>query len=225
MNPRQQVVAIVPMRHQSERVNGKNFRPFAGRPLYHHIVDALAACDLVSTTVIDTDSPVIADDATRHFPAVLVVERPVHLRAPGIPMNDVLLYDLGRLEGEFFLQTHSTNPLVRTSTIRCAITAFFDAYPANDSLFSVTRRQTRFWTADGVAVNHDPAVLLRTQDLPPIFEENSNLYIFSRHSLAERRNRIGARPLLFEIDRLEAWDIDDETDFRIAELIQQARRS
>ena len=92
-----------------------------------------------------------------------------------------------------------------------------------DSLFSVTRIQTRLWDSSGRAVNHDPAVLLRTQDLPPLYEENSCLYIFTRSTLESRHNRIGERPLMFEIDRLEAWDIDEESDFRIAELLYNER--
>ena len=79
--------------------------------------------------------------------------------------------------------------------------------------------QTRFWDTHGKPVNHDPDTLLRTQDLPPLFEENSCIYIFRGETLREGRNRIGKRPYLFEIDRLEAIDIDDEVDFEIAELI------
>ena len=72
-------------------------------------------------------------------------------------------------------------------------------------------------------MNHDPNQLLRTQDLAPIYEENSCIYIFNRATLEERRNRIGYHPLLFEIDRIESWDIDDEQDFRIAELLYAER--
>ena len=72
-------------------------------------------------------------------------------------------------------------------------------------------------------LNHDPSVLLRTQDLPPVFEENSCLYVFSREGLLARRNRIGERPQMFEMDRLEALDIDDELDFRMAEILFRQR--
>ena len=70
-------------------------------------------------------------------------------------------------------------------------------------------------------MNHDPNVLLRTQDLPPMFLENSCLYIFSREGLQSRRNRLGARPLMFEISSEEAWDIDTELDFAIADYLKQ----
>ena len=73
------------------------------------------------------------------------------------------------------------------------------------------------------AVNHNPAILLRTQDLPPIYEENSCLYIFTRNVLESRHNRIGERPMMYEIDPVEAWDIDEELDFRIAEFLYKER--
>jgi len=75
----------------------------------------------------------------------------------------------------------------------------------------------------GRAVNHNPAVLLRTQDLPPIFEENSCIYLFTCETLVQKRNRLGDRPMLFEIDRAEAWDIDEEIDFTIADLLLKQR--
>ena len=118
----------------------------------------------------------------------------------------------------------STNPLLRTDTITRAIEAFLANRHQHDSLFGVTRIQSRLWDSRGNAVNHDPAVLLRTQDLPPIYEENSNLYIFDAATLRERHNRIGHRPMVFEIDREEAWDIDEELDWKIVELIYKQRR-
>jgi CMP-N-acetylneuraminic acid synthetase len=218
------LAAIVPMRHRSERVPGKNYRLFAGKPLYHHIIHNLQACPLVDEIAIDTDSPTISQDAAQHFPQVRLIERPEHLRADTVPMNDVLLYDVSQVKADYYLQTHSTNPLLRAATITHAIQYFLDHYPLHDSLFAVTRLQTRLWDGLARAVNHNPAILLRTQDLPPIYEENSNLYLFTREILERRHNRIGERPLLFEIDRLEAWDIDEELDFRIAEFLSTERQ-
>lgn len=217
--PRPRVVAIVPMRHESERVPGKNYRPFAGRPLYHHIVSALLACPPVAEVLIDTDSPAIMADAAQHFPQARVLERPAHLRDGATPMNDVLLNVVRQAPADLYLQTHSTNPLLRAATIQSAIERLVAAYPIHDSLFAVTRLQSRLWDHLTRPINHNPAILLRTQDLPPVYEENSNLYLFTRATLEQRHNRVGERPLLFPVERLEAWDIDEEADFRIAELI------
>jgi CMP-N-acetylneuraminic acid synthetase len=219
------VVALVPMRHHSERVPGKNFRPLAGKPLYAYILETLSACKSLDGIVVDTDSETIHQGVRERFPHVQLIERPEHLRAGHIPMNDVLAYDLRQVEADFYLQTHSTNPLLRVETVNRALQTFVRCYPDHDSLFSVTRLQTRLWSAEGEPINHDPGVLLRTQDLPPIYEENSCLYIFERQGFLARGNRLGARPLLFEIDAEEAWDIDEELDFRVVECLMRARRA
>jgi CMP-N-acetylneuraminic acid synthetase len=138
-------------------------------------------------------------------------------------MNDVLLNTVSQVAADFYLQTHSTNPLVRPQTIDRAVGAMLEAWPIHDSLFSVTRLQVRLWDQLTRAINHNPAMLLRTQDLPPTFEENSCLYIFTGETLRQRHNRIGERPLLFEIERLEAMDIDEELDFKVAEFLYHER--
>ncbi|MFW5748035.1 MAG: cytidylyltransferase domain-containing protein [Chloroflexota bacterium] len=218
-----QLVAIVPMRHNSQRVSGKNYRDFAGEPLYRRIIATLLETDGIDRVVIDTDSPTIMEDAAAHFPTLTLLERPLHLRAGETPMNDVLLHTIDQVPAQFYLQTHSTNPLLRPQTISAAVSQFLAQFPSYDSLFGVTRLQTRLWDQLARPVNHNPSILLRTQDLPPLYEENSNLYIFTAATLRTRHNRIGERPILFEIDRLEAWDIDEETDFRIAETLYRMR--
>jgi CMP-N-acetylneuraminic acid synthetase len=217
------LAALVPMRHVSERVPGKNYRDLAGRPLYHHIIETLERCPSIDAIVIDTDSGWIMEDAARAFPRVVVVERPAHLRDGSIPMNEVLLNDVDRVPADLYLQTHSTNPLLRPETIERAIAVLVSSRPTNDSLFGVTRLQTRLWTAEGKALNHDPDVLLRTQDLPPVYEENSCLYLFDADILRRRRNRIGERPLLFEVPPAEAFDIDEEIDWQIVTGLLQQR--
>jgi CMP-N-acetylneuraminic acid synthetase len=217
------LVAIVPMRHESVRVRGKNYRELGGKPLYHHVVQTLLASPAVDEVVIDTDSRLIMQDAAVAFPAVRIVERPAELAGGEVPMNDVLLHTVTQVTADRYLQTHSTNPLLRTATVTGAVRAFDAGAGEHDSLFSVTRIQKRLWSVDGRPLNHDPAVLLRTQDLEGVFEENSCVYIFTRESLESRRNRIGERPLLFEIEREEAWDIDDEWDFRVVETLQSLR--
>lgn len=218
------IVALVPMRHDSERVPGKNYRPMVGKPLYRHIVESLLATPEVSQVVIDTDSPTVKADAAVAFPTVLVLDRPEHLRDGNIPMNDVLLNDVHQLPADLYLQTHSTNPLLKASTISRAIRALAD-HPEHDSLFTVTRIQARLWSADSKPLNHDPAVLLRTQDLPPVYLENSCMYLFTRELLEGRGTRIGAHPLLFEVDRDEASDIDEEQDFRMVEALMAAQQA
>ncbi|QZY47744.1 acylneuraminate cytidylyltransferase family protein [Mycolicibacterium austroafricanum] len=214
-------VAIVPMRHNSERVPGKNYRLLAGKPLYHHVVTMLDSVAEIDVVVIDTDSDFIIDDCAENFPSVQVLLRPEHLRDGAIAMNDVLLNTLDQVEAEVVLQTHSTNPFLRAETVSSALRLFSKPDREFDSVFSVTRLQARLWDAETRPVNHDPSVLLRTQDLQPLFIENSCFFIFTPELLRQRGNRIGARPLMIEMAALEAVDIDVEDDFSLAAAIAE----
>ena len=207
------------MRHHSQRVPGKNYRLLAGKPLFHHIVETLLAVPEVSEILVDTDSEPVMDGLRLQFPQVGIISRPEHLRADDVAMNDILIYDTGQAQADFYLQTHSTNPLLKPETVSRAIQSLITNYPDYDSLFSVTRLQTRLYSQDGRAINHDPTVLIQTQDLPPVYEENSCLYIFTRENLIKRHHRIGGKPLMFEIDADEAWDIDEELDFAITDFL------
>jgi N-acylneuraminate cytidylyltransferase len=86
---------------------------------------------------------------------------------------------------------------------------------------SVTEFKSRFYWPDGRGINHDPKNLIKTQELEPIYEENSCIYMFSRKTFLERKNRIGESPMLYPIDPIEAVDIDEESDFLIAESIKK----
>lgn len=214
------------MRHHSQRVPGKNYRSLAGKPLFHHIVGNLLATPEINAVVVDTDSEPVMDGLRQYFPTVRIIDRPGHLRADHIPMNEILMYDTQQVPADFYLQTHSTNPLLQAETISRAIQTFLGSHPDHDSLFSVTRMQTRLYDQHGQALNHNPRELIQTQDLPPVYEENSCLYIFTAENLAAKRHRIGERPFLFEVDADEAWDIDEELDFEICDFLlkRQSRR-
>ena len=213
------LIALVPMRHHSQRVPGKNYRLLAGKPLYQHIVETLLDVPEIHEIVVDTDSEPVMDGLHRDFPQMKVIDHPEPLRADDVPMNEILIHDTEQYSADFYLQTHSTNPLLKAKTISQAINGFITEYPSRDSLFSVTRWQTRLYDQHGYAINHDPSVLIQTQDLPPVYEENSCMYIFNRENLIKKHHRIGDNPLMFEVDADEAWDIDEELDFAICDFL------
>jgi CMP-N-acetylneuraminic acid synthetase len=220
----EKIAALVPMRHHSQRVPGKNYRMIAGKPLYAHIIETLLLVPELSAVIVDTDSNEILEGLAKNYPTVTRLVRPDHLRGDDIPMNEILIHDTGEIQMDFYLQTHSTNPLLKPETISRGINELLDHFPTYDSMFGVTRRQVRLWDQLGRPINHNPAVLLQTQDLPPFYEENSCMYIFTRSHLTARRNRLGERPMMFEIDPLEAWDVDNEVDFNIAEMMLNIRQ-
>ncbi|MBM3299275.1 MAG: glycosyltransferase [Deltaproteobacteria bacterium] len=217
------IVALVPMRADSKRVPNKNVRLFNGKPLYWHILTALLDCPYIEEVYVNTNSELLTEELPRSFDRVRIISRPQNLCADTVPMTEILLHDVEFVRSDWYLQTHATNPLLRTETLTRAIETLLNDLQC-DSLFGVTPLQTRLWTKAGKPLNHDPKILLRTQDLEPIFEENSNIYIFKAETLKRLNSRIGERPLMFEIPREEAWDIDEELDFRIAEFLDSQRK-
>jgi len=217
-----QLAALVPMRHNSQRVPEKNFRVLAGKPLFHHILSTLLEVSELDAIYVDTDSPVIAEGIGESFPGVKIIERPEHLRADEISMNRILAHDMSLIGADLYLQTHSTNPLLQAGTISKAILTYLENERSGyDSLFSVTRLQTRLYDQTGKALNHNPGELIQTQDLPPLYEENSCIYLFTEAGLKDNGHRIGSSPYLFEISADEAWDIDTTLDFEIVDFLMR----
>jgi N-acylneuraminate cytidylyltransferase len=216
------VTAILPMKGNSERVRGKNLKDFNGKPLFFHILETLVSSEYVSSVIINTDSNEIAEKAKTVSSKVIIHERPQEICGDLVSMNDIIKNDLENSDDTNFIQTHSTNPLLRVETLNAAIEEFFKLEKPYDSLFSVTRLQTRLFDKEGQAINHNPTELLRTQDLPPVYEENSNFFIFSRESFSKAGNkRIGLNPKMFEVNKIEAIDIDEPSDFIIAEALHK----
>lgn len=211
------------MKEVSERLPGKNMRPLCGRPLFHWIMDALNESGVIDEIIINTDSEEIANNAKKHFNVTIHMRPEYLLNIQSDEANQILAYDLEETSGDYFIQTHSTNPLVNPKTIKNAVELFLDIINENDSLFSVTPLQRRLYNQDGKALNHDPDNLIKTQELPITYEENSCFYIFTRKSFFSNHNRIGKRPYLYPINRSEAVDIDDEFDFLLAETFMQKK--
>jgi CMP-N-acetylneuraminic acid synthetase len=218
------------MKANSERVRGKNFREFCGKPLFRWMLDTLLQVDEIDRVVINTDArQILADNGLVESERVLIRDRKPQICGDNVSMNLVLADDLANVDADVYLMTHTTNPLMSADTVRRALAAFREGQAAGkaDSLFTVDKVQQRFYRADGSAVNHDPDNLIRTQDLEPWYQENSNLYIFTRDSFAKTDARIGRQPLLYEGPSFESIDIDtpQDWDFAVvaARYLQSAR--
>jgi len=215
-------IALLPMKAHSARVTGKNFRSFAGKPLFRWILETLLSLDDIDKVIVNTDArSILAQNGLIDSDRVLIRDRKPEICGDFVSMNHVLADDVQAIDSAVYLMTHTTNPLLGKRTIAAALKAYRDSLAEGtcDSLFTVNKFQTRFYRADGSAINHDPNSLMRTQDLEPWFEENSNLYIFNRASFAATHARIGTKPMMFETPTIESADIDDQEGWKVAEAI------
>lgn len=213
------IVALLPMKANSVRVKGKNFRNFCGKPLFLWILDTLLAVKEIDQIVINTDARhILADNGLVDTDRITIRDRKPEICGDHVSMNLVLADDLANVPADIYLMTHTTNPLMSADTISKAIASFTQAKAAHtaDSLFTVDKVQTRFYRTDCSPVNHDPDNLIPTQNLEPWFEENSNLYIFTTDSFAKTKARIGKHPMMFEGPFFESIDIDTPADWDFA---------
>ncbi len=214
------VTALIFMKYHSERVPFKNVRDFNGKPLFHWILSTLEKSKYINKIIINTDSEEIAKNAKEHFDVTIHMRPDYLLTITSNEANQILEYDLNNTDGELFLQTHSTNPILSAETIDKAVEAFVES-KEHDSLISVTPIKKRFFWADGSPANHDPQAMIKTQNLDPILEENSCIYMFTKTNFMKKKSRIGDNPLFFQMDATEALDIDEESDFIIAASVQK----
>jgi N-acylneuraminate cytidylyltransferase len=207
------------MKGNSERVPNKNLKLFNKKPLFHALIDEIINSKFINKVIINTDSDLISESAINSYhDFVSIHKRPPEIQGDFVSMNKIIEYDINNSDSDIYIQTHSTSPLLTIKTLDAAIDKMINKSKDFDSIFSVTKIQTRFYDKNSNPLNHDPKELLRTQDLEPLFEENSAFYIFTKDSFKNAGNkRIGLKPLMFEINKIESIDIDEPSDFIIAE--------
>lgn len=215
-----EIVALLPMKANSERVKGKNFKTLAEKPLFRWILDTLLSIEEVDKVIINTDArDLLREHGLHEAERILIRDRKTELCGDFVSMNSILSDDISAVPAQTYLMTHTTNPLLSAETIMGALKAFKTS--EKDSLFTVNKIQTRFYRSDVSPINHDPNNLIRTQDLETWFEENSNLYIFTQQSFARSGARIGVNPMMFETPPMECFDIDNPNDWDIVEAIAE----
>ena len=215
------IVSLIFMKEFSERVPQKNMKKLCGRPLFHWILDSLSESNYINEIIINTDSKEIAESATSNYDVTIHMRPKYLLDIDSNEANQIIEYDLSKTNGEYFFQTHSTNPLLSVDTIDRAIKKYFNNN--FDSLISVTERRKFYYTMDGEPVNHNPQKLIRTQNSKSLYEENSCIYIFSRKVFEKNFSRVGNNPMLYPISSLESIDIDEPIDFEIAEFLMRRK--
>tara|TARA_B100000575_G_scaffold86955_1_gene68805 strand:+ start:4057 stop:4746 length:690 start_codon:yes stop_codon:yes gene_type:complete len=216
------VVALLPMKANSERVKGKNFRDFGGKPLFRWMLDKLISISEIDTVIINTDARhILLEHGLVEADRLLIRDRKSEICGDFVSMNMVIKDDVDNFDADIYLMTHTTNPLLSKNSIECAISQFKSALKDGtaNSLFTVNKSQERFYDSNAKALNHDPENLVRTQDLEPWYKENSNLYLFTKESFRQTNARIGSNPMMLEIPSYESTDIDTPDDWDLGEVM------
>lgn len=213
------VVALIPIKLGSKRVPQKNIRPFYdGTPLMHFIQKACLA-----SKYIDEIYVYCSDDVSRYcLPGVKYLERPESLNSDDKNANDIINEFIKNIDADIYVNAHTTSPFARTETIDDCIEKVKNG--SYDSAFCAEVIRTFMWK-DGRPINFDPNHFPRTQDLPLIFGETCIAYVFKKETFKKYNRRVGIKPFIKEVNKIEAMDIDYPEDFEICDAIYKGRNS
>ena len=206
-------VAFVPIRLNSKRVAGKNLRLLGGRPLLFYILDTLRKVRQIDEVYVYCSS----EEVREYLPeGVKLLKRPESLDRDETLGREIYDTFTKTVDADVYVLAHTTSPFIKAGTIG---TALGNVLSGNyDSAFSAEKIQTFTWFK-GRALNYDLRSIPRTQTIEPVYVETSAFYIFRREVWKDLGQRIGNKPYMALVDRIEGVDIDWPEDFEFAEKI------
>ena len=209
-------VAFVPIRLNSQRVEGKNLRELGGRPLMTYLLQTLTQVENIDEVYLYCSNP----DVQQYLPeGVKFLQRDERLDSNTTLGEEIYDAFTSEVDADIYILAHATSPFIRTATIADAVARVESG--EYDSAFSAERVQTFAWW-DGKPLNYSLDRIPRTQDLEPVYVETSAFFVFEREVWRSKRRRIGDRPYMAVTDRIESMDIDNPDDFLLAEAIVAA---
>lgn len=207
-------VALIPIKLGSVRVPQKNIKPFFdGTPLMHFIQKTCLESKLIDEVYIYCSNEEVKEYI---LPGVKFLKRPEFLDLDTANANDFIREFMKVVDADIYVNAHTTSPFAKVETIDDCITKV--ASGEYDSAFCAENIKTFMWS-EGKPINFDPSNFPRTQDLPDIYGETSIAYVFTKESFVKNNRRLGVKPYIKEVGKIEAMDIDYPEDFEIANAV------
>lgn len=208
------IVALIPVKLDSKRIPQKNIKPFFdGKPLMHFVQEVCLKSKLIDEVYVYCSDEKVKDYI---LPGVQFLKRPACLDLDTVNANDIIREFMKTISADIYVNAHATSPFAKTETIDDCIKKVVSG--VYDSAFCAENIKTFLWSK-GEPINFDPDHFPRTQDLPDIYGETSIAYVFTKKSFIKNNRRLGIKPYIKEVGKIEAMDIDYPEDFEIANAI------
>lgn len=207
------IVAIMPIKLKNERCPGKNTKMLGTKPLLQYELDSLK-----KTGLCDSINVYCSDEAVVPFlpEGVNFIQRPKNLDLPTSNFTQIFTNFMNEQDADIYVYAHATAPYISVETMKQCIEAVKSG--EYDSAFCATKLQDYLWK-NGEPLNFDATNVPRTQDLEPIYQETSGVYVFTKSVFMNFKRRIGKNPFIKEVTFKEAVDIDNPEDFDLAEVM------
>ncbi len=217
---------FIPVRKGSERVPNKNTRKFSDYEygLLERKLDQLKDFKMADEIILSTNDEnclEIASRFTGKLSNLKIDHRPDYLGSTDTNLTDLIRYVPEISKCDHFLWTHVTSPFCAKENYEQAIIKYREQKEF-DSLMTGSVFQEFLWNNDKKSIinNSSNQTWPRTQDLEKNFLIDNAIFMACRDSY-KKGNRVGLNPYLMELDKITSWDIDTETDFKLAELIYE----
>lgn len=218
-------IAIITARGGSKRIPRKNIREFCGKPILAYSIEAAIESKLFDTVMVSTDDGEIAQIA-RSYGAEVPFYRSESTAGDYATTNDVLLEVLEEYEkrGEHYelgCCIYPTAPFVTADKLRDAMERLENS--GADTLIPVVAfsypPQRAMIVKEGRLVFEYPQYLdSRSQDLEPHYHDVGQFYLFYTQAFKQNRKLMTGDILPYVVSELEVQDIDNLTDWEIAEI-------
>lgn len=214
------IIALVPVKKYSNRVPNKNFSKFYdGKSLLKITLEKLSRIDLIDSIFVFSSSEI--DSSELEETRALYLNRSPSLDTDLTSMNQIIEEFISKVNADIYVLIHVTSPFISEIAIQKGINSILeDGY---DSSFSVIRKQEFYWNEKNEP-NYNLDFIPRTQDLPPIYIETSGFYAFRKDVFVKYYRRIGVTPYMVNIGNIEAIDIDDVDDYKLAQIVYAGYR-
>ena len=215
------IKALIPVRAGSERVKNKNIRPFAGSSLLEIKIKQLLSIKELDGVVVNSESDEMLDIA-KALGAETYKRDDYYASSTG-PINEVYRNIGETTAADIIVYANATNPLLKNESVSNAIKAFIKKDSQYDTLNTAHLIKEFMWL-NNKPINYELDNMPKSQNLPNIYALNFALNIFDRQYAIDNSSIVGKHPLLFELDSIEATDIDNEIDFEFAEFMYKKYR-
>lgn len=202
------------MKLNNQRLPQKNTRSFTnGKPLCCYILSTLLKVKGIDEVYVYCSNPDIKELLPQ---GIKYLQRSECLDKDTTKINEVLCAFSETIDADIYVMSHTTAPFITSDSISKGLYAVQSG--EYDSAFAAKKLQDFLWK-DGKPFNYELDNIPRTQDLPPIYEETSGFYIYTKDIMEQFGRRIGNRPYIVEVGEIESCDIDELEDFKIADAI------
>lgn len=221
----QKKLAIITARGGSKRIPGKNIKEFCGRPILAYSIEAAVTSGIFDTVMVSTDDEEIARIA-RQYGAQVPFYRSDETANDYATTNDVLLEVLSEYEKrgeryELAVCIYPTAPFVTARKLREAVERL-EGSDADTLIpvvaFSYPPQRAMIVEKDRLVFEYPEYLDSRSQDLVPHYHDVGQFYVFRTEAFQRNRRLMVGNILPLVVSELEVQDIDNLTDWEIAEM-------